>query len=62
MSNRLVWIGILVVLALTIVTVANCRRLPEPWYPQAGTAATGESQNLAGAIRNEQQFESALQP
>ena len=35
MNNRHIWIGIVIVLALTLVTVANCRKLPDPWEPQA---------------------------
>jgi len=34
MNNRLIWIGILVVLAVTIATIANCRKMPDPWVPQ----------------------------
>lgn len=37
MNNRLLWLGILIVLAVTIVTVANCRKLPDPWEPQVET-------------------------
>jgi len=43
MNNKLVWLGILVVLALTIVSVANCRRLPEPWDPRTGIHETESS-------------------
>ena len=34
MNNRLVWIGILIVLVVTIATIANCRKFPDPWVPQ----------------------------
>jgi hypothetical protein len=34
MNNRLVWIGILIVLFVTIATIANCRKFPDPWVPQ----------------------------
>jgi hypothetical protein len=43
MSNRLVWIGILIVLAVTIATVVNCRKLPDPWVPQVQSTDTGSS-------------------
>jgi hypothetical protein len=33
MDRKFVWIAIFVVLALTAVTVVNCRRLPDPWEP-----------------------------
>jgi hypothetical protein len=36
MSNRMIWVGILIVVAVTLVTVANCRNVPDPWVPQAG--------------------------
>jgi hypothetical protein len=38
MNHRLLWIGILVVLALTLVSVANCRQVPDPWEPKAGSS------------------------
>jgi hypothetical protein len=38
MNHKLIWIGILIVLAVTIVTVANCRQVPDPWVPQADPA------------------------
>ena len=38
MNNRLLRIGILIVLAVTLVTVANCRKVPDPWEPQAKQA------------------------
>jgi hypothetical protein len=40
MSNRMVWVGILIVLAVTLVTVANCRNVPDPWVPQVEGEAT----------------------
>jgi hypothetical protein len=38
MSKRVMWIGIVVMLLLTALAASNCRKLPDPWVPQAGTS------------------------
>jgi hypothetical protein len=39
MNNRFIWLGILIVLAVTLVSVANCRKPPDPWEPKTGSGA-----------------------
>ncbi|MEO8063526.1 MAG: hypothetical protein ABI821_12360 [Pseudomonadota bacterium] len=39
MDRRIGWIAIVVVLALTVVTAANCRQIPHPWEPTAAGSA-----------------------
>jgi hypothetical protein len=45
MDRKLVWIAIFVVLALTAVTVVNCRRLPDPWEPTVGARSPNRAEH-----------------
>jgi hypothetical protein len=39
MNSRLLWVGILIMLAVTLVSVANCRKPPDPWEPKTESGA-----------------------
>ena len=36
----MIWVCSLIILGVTIMTVANCRKVPDPWVPQVDGNAT----------------------